>query len=104
MAVLPSPADGARVSAVRVDFGVMTQEQRQTLQQSLRGSAGPEPVIPFAQPGARNRVRDRQRQGRRRALGHKRRQLDHDSRRWFRPRQRTRRCRRSRSTSTRAGR
>ena len=44
------------VSAVRVDFGVMTQEQRQSLQQSLRGAAGPEPVIPFSQPGSRTRV------------------------------------------------
>jgi ATP-binding protein involved in chromosome partitioning len=45
----------AGVSAVRIDFGVMTQEQRQSLQQSLRGSS-PEPVIPFAQPGTRTRV------------------------------------------------
>jgi ATP-binding protein involved in chromosome partitioning len=44
------------ISAVRVDFGVMSQEQRQTLQQSLRGAAGPEPVIPFAQPDSRTRV------------------------------------------------
>jgi len=44
------------ISAVRVDFGVMSQEQRQTLQQSLRGTAGPEPIIPFAQPDSRTRV------------------------------------------------
>ena len=44
------------ISAVRVDFGVMSQEQRQNLQQSLRGAAGPEPVIPFAQPDSRTRV------------------------------------------------
>jgi ATP-binding protein involved in chromosome partitioning len=44
------------ISAVRVDFGVMSQEQRQTLQQSLRGAAGPEPVIPFSQPDSRTRV------------------------------------------------
>src|SRR6185369_13215233 len=44
------------ISAVRVDFGVMSQEQRQSLQQSLRGAAGPEPVIPFAQPDSRTRV------------------------------------------------
>ena len=46
----------AGISAVRVDFGVMSQEQRQSLQQSLRGAAGPEPVIPFAQPDSRTRV------------------------------------------------
>jgi ATP-binding protein involved in chromosome partitioning len=46
--------DGVR--AVKVDFGVMSPEQRQRLQESLRGSAGPEPVIPFAQPGSRTRV------------------------------------------------
>jgi ATP-binding protein involved in chromosome partitioning len=46
--------DGVR--GVKVDFGVMTQEQRQRLQTSLRGSATPEPVIPFAQPGSRTRV------------------------------------------------
>jgi ATP-binding protein involved in chromosome partitioning len=44
------------VRAVRVDFGVMSPEQRQKLQASLRGTAGPEPVIPFAQPGSRTRV------------------------------------------------
>jgi ATP-binding protein involved in chromosome partitioning len=47
----------AGVTSVRVDFGVMTPEQRQTLQQSLRGgSATAEPIIPFAQPGSRTRV------------------------------------------------
>jgi ATP-binding protein involved in chromosome partitioning len=44
------------ITRVSVDFGVMTPEQRQALQQSLRGSAGPEPVIPFSQPGSRTRV------------------------------------------------
>jgi ATP-binding protein involved in chromosome partitioning len=45
------------VSAVEVDFGVMSDEQRRDLQQSLRGGAsGGEPVIPFAQPGSRTRV------------------------------------------------
>jgi ATP-binding protein involved in chromosome partitioning len=45
------------VTKVKVDFGVMTTEQRQSLQQSLRGgSAGAETVIPFAQPGSRTRV------------------------------------------------
>jgi ATP-binding protein involved in chromosome partitioning len=34
----------------------MSQEQRQELQHSLRGSAGSEPVIPFAQPSSRTRV------------------------------------------------
>jgi len=48
----------AGVSRVVVDFGVMTPEQRQGLQQSLRGGgeAPAEPVIPFAQPGSRTRV------------------------------------------------
>jgi ATP-binding protein involved in chromosome partitioning len=46
----------AGVRAVRVDFGVMTQEQRRDLQASLRGGADGEPVIPFAQPGTRTRV------------------------------------------------
>jgi ATP-binding protein involved in chromosome partitioning len=46
--------DGVR--GVKVDFGVMTQEQRQRLQTSLRGNATPEPIIPFAQPGSRTRV------------------------------------------------
>jgi ATP-binding protein involved in chromosome partitioning len=44
------------VSRVRVDFGVMTTEQRQRLQASLRGGSTGEPVIPFAQPGSRTRV------------------------------------------------
>jgi ATP-binding protein involved in chromosome partitioning len=44
------------VSAVRVEFGVMSPEQRQSLQQSLRGNQGAEPVIPFAQPNSRTRV------------------------------------------------
>jgi ATP-binding protein involved in chromosome partitioning len=46
----------AGVTKVRIDFGVMTAEQRQGLQQSLRGPATAEPVIPFAQPGSRTRV------------------------------------------------
>lgn len=47
----------AGVSAVRVDFGVMSPEQRKELQASLRGGqAAAEPVIPFAQPGSRTRV------------------------------------------------
>jgi len=47
----------AGVTEVRVDFGVMTPEQRRDLQASLRGgSATAEPVIPFAQPGSRTRV------------------------------------------------
>jgi ATP-binding protein involved in chromosome partitioning len=47
----------AGVTKVKVDFGVMTTEQRQSLQQSLRGgSAGAETIIPFAQPGSRTRV------------------------------------------------
>jgi ATP-binding protein involved in chromosome partitioning len=46
----------AGISRVSVDFGVMTQEQRQDLQRSLRGDAPAEPVIPFAQPGSRTRV------------------------------------------------
>ncbi|BCJ36851.1 iron-sulfur cluster carrier protein [Actinocatenispora thailandica] len=45
------------VSSVRVDFGVMTEQQRRDLQSKLRGgAAGGEPVIPFAQPGSRTRV------------------------------------------------
>ncbi|WP_345512871.1 Mrp/NBP35 family ATP-binding protein [Phytohabitans houttuyneae] len=44
------------VTAVEIDFGVMSTEQRQELQTRLRGGATPEPVIPFAQPGARTRV------------------------------------------------
>lgn len=45
------------VSGVEIDFGVMSPEQRKSLQEQLRGgSAGAEPVIPFAQPGSRTRV------------------------------------------------
>jgi ATP-binding protein involved in chromosome partitioning len=44
------------VRGVEIDFGVMTDEQRRNLQTSLRGGAGAEPVIPFAQPGSRTRV------------------------------------------------
>jgi ATP-binding protein involved in chromosome partitioning len=47
----------AGVRAVEIDFGVMSDEQRRGLQERLRGgSAGEEPVIPFAQPGSRTRV------------------------------------------------
>jgi ATP-binding protein involved in chromosome partitioning len=47
----------ADVLSVEIDFGVMTTDQRQDLQKSLRGGAGgAEPVIPFAQPGSRTRV------------------------------------------------
>lgn len=44
------------VTGVEIDFGVMGPEQRQALQTQLRGGAGAEPVIPFAQPGCRTRV------------------------------------------------
>jgi ATP-binding protein involved in chromosome partitioning len=46
------------VTGVEIDFGVMSPEQRQSLQARLRGggTAGAEPVIPFAQPGSRTRV------------------------------------------------
>jgi ATP-binding protein involved in chromosome partitioning len=48
------------IMAVEIDFGVMTAEQRQALQATLRSGgaspAGDEPVIPFAQPGSRTRV------------------------------------------------
>ena len=45
------------ITAVSIDFGVMSAEQRQELQASLRGgAAAAEPVIPFAQPGSRTRV------------------------------------------------
>lgn len=46
------------VQRVEIEFGVMSQEQRQALQQRLRGgtAAAAEPVIPFAQPGSRTRV------------------------------------------------
>ncbi len=46
----------AGVTDVVVEFGVMTEEQRRGLQQRLRGGAGEQPVIPFAQPGSRTRV------------------------------------------------
>ncbi len=46
----------AGVSRVVVDFGVMSPEQRQDLQKSLRGPAAAEPVIPFAQPSSRTRI------------------------------------------------
>jgi ATP-binding protein involved in chromosome partitioning len=45
----------AGVTGVEIEFGVMTTEQRQALQQQLRGGTA-EPVIPFAQPGSRTRV------------------------------------------------
>jgi ATP-binding protein involved in chromosome partitioning len=44
------------ITAVAIDFGVMSEEQRKALQTSLRGGAAAEPVIPFAQPGSRTRV------------------------------------------------
>ncbi len=44
------------VERVRIDFGVMSDEQRRELQTSLRGGASAEPVIPFAQPGTRTRI------------------------------------------------
>ncbi len=43
------------VSSVRVELDVMSEEQRKTLQTSLRGGR-PEPVIPFAQPSSLTRV------------------------------------------------
>jgi ATP-binding protein involved in chromosome partitioning len=43
------------VSGVTIDFGVMSTDQRQDLQKSLRGNTS-EPVIPFSQPGSRTRV------------------------------------------------
>ncbi|MDG4768132.1 P-loop NTPase [Solwaraspora sp. WMMD406] len=47
----------AGVTGVEIEFGVMSQQQRQSLQSQLRGgNAGAEPVIPFAQPGSRTRV------------------------------------------------
>ncbi len=53
----------AGVTAVEIDFGAMTTEQRQALQAQLRagsggghGHGGADPVIPFAQPGSRTRV------------------------------------------------
>jgi ATP-binding protein involved in chromosome partitioning len=46
------------IDRVEINFGVMSTEQRQALQSSLRGGAGQtaEPIIPFAQPGSRTRV------------------------------------------------
>src|SRR5690606_21043277 len=44
------------VTAVAVEFGVMTPEQRRELQTRLRGGAGAEPVIPFARPDSRTRI------------------------------------------------
>jgi ATP-binding protein involved in chromosome partitioning len=45
------------ITAVDIDFGVMTEEQRKALQATLRGGGqAAEPVIPFAQPGSRTRV------------------------------------------------
>ncbi|GAB7049878.1 Mrp/NBP35 family ATP-binding protein [Catenuloplanes indicus] len=45
------------VTSVAIDFGVMSTEQRQELQQKLRGAGGQQQaVIPFAQPGSRTRV------------------------------------------------
>src|SRR5215470_12227048 len=44
------------VSRVEINFGVMSADQRKDLQTRLRGGAGAEPVIPFAQPGSRTRV------------------------------------------------
>jgi ATP-binding protein involved in chromosome partitioning len=44
------------ITAVEIDFGVMSEEQRKALQTSLRGGQTAEPVIPFAQPGSRTRV------------------------------------------------
>ncbi|MDP9797956.1 ATP-binding protein involved in chromosome partitioning [Catenuloplanes nepalensis] len=47
----------AGVTSVSIDFGVMSTEQRQELQQKLRGAGGQQAaVIPFAQPGSRTRV------------------------------------------------
>ncbi|WP_461025468.1 Mrp/NBP35 family ATP-binding protein [Trueperella pyogenes] len=43
------------VASVRVDIGVMNDEQRAQLKKTLRGGA-PERVIPFAQPGNLTRV------------------------------------------------
>ena len=43
------------VSNVRVEMGVMNDEQKAALRTKLRGGT-PEPVIPFAQPGSLTRV------------------------------------------------
>lgn len=45
----------AGIEDVRIELGVMTDEQRQALRSSLRGGK-PEPVIPFTQPGNLTRV------------------------------------------------
>ncbi|HEY0935476.1 MAG TPA: Mrp/NBP35 family ATP-binding protein [Trebonia sp.] len=45
----------AGVTSVRVDLDVMSEEQRQGLQSTLRGGA-PERVIPFAQPSSLTKV------------------------------------------------
>ena len=53
-----SPPRSARVpgiTSVRVELGVMSDEQRADMRQNLRGGT-PEPVIPFAQPGSLTRV------------------------------------------------
>ena len=45
------------IDTVEIDFGVMTEEQRKSLQATLRGGGqSAEPVIPFAQPGSKTRV------------------------------------------------
>jgi ATP-binding protein involved in chromosome partitioning len=44
------------ITGVSIDFGVMSEDQRKSLQQQLRGGGAAEPVIPFAQPGSRTRV------------------------------------------------
>ncbi|MBC7298345.1 MAG: P-loop NTPase, partial [Demequina sp.] len=43
------------VTDVRVELGVMTDEQREGLKTALRGGK-PEPVIPFTQPGNMTRI------------------------------------------------
>jgi ATP-binding protein involved in chromosome partitioning len=49
-----APLDGVR--SVRVDLDVMSSEQRQSLQEQLRGPARAENEIPFAKPGSLTRV------------------------------------------------
>jgi ATP-binding protein involved in chromosome partitioning len=46
----------AGVTGVRVELGFMSDEQRAALKEQLRGSSGPEKVIPFAQPESLTRV------------------------------------------------
>jgi ATP-binding protein involved in chromosome partitioning len=46
----------AGVTGVRVELDVMSEEQRKTLQTSLRGTDKPEREIPFAKPGSLTRV------------------------------------------------